>query len=177
MKEAFINNEIWTLTFSAAFQRAYVYGENVDNRQKSDFKSSLRNFVETKLLPQYVSEKVADKTHIENIYSLCTQSKNHSKILSKGQINFGVSQKLLNLFLKYKWCLNEIVEPPHFPVDRRIQENINYPKIVSWTKFKDEKDYLEIIDFVRKNMLGHKSLAEFELDHFERRVPSSKRKK
>lgn len=174
MKEKFIHNEIWTLTFGAAFQRAYVYTEHANDGQKSEFKSGLRSFVETNLLPQYVSEKVNDKTHVENIYRLCNQSKNHSKILTNGQINFGVSQKLLNLFLKYKWCLNEITVPPHFPVDRRIQENIRYPKIVAWTRFEDEKEYLKIIDFARANLNGQQHIAEFELDHFERRVPSLK---
>lgn len=179
MKKRFLHNEVWTLTFGAAFQRANIYRNNPNAALKGNLKTDLRAFVENELLPQYVSSPPNDEVHIKNIYRLCEHSSKHSRILTNGKLNFGVGQKLLNLFLKYKWCLNEIEEPPHFPVDRRIQENINYQPIVAWTRFKDEKEYLKIIAFVKENMKekGYTSLADFELDHFERRVASSKKNK
>jgi hypothetical protein len=67
--------------------------------------------------------------------------------ICKGKINFGIAQKMLNLYLKYMWSLGNIQEPPHFPVDRIIQIKLirtsqttrDYPiKIEAWTQFDDE---------------------------------------
>ena len=98
-------------------------------------------------------------------------------------MNFGISQKMLNLYLKYQWCLGNIKEPPHFPVDRIIQEklnqvakNNNLPKIVieAWTLFENETKYLHIIRFAEQvkntaTSLKQFSLPELELHLFDRR--------
>lgn len=137
MKNAFIQNEIWTLTFGAAFQRANIYENTFPEIEKVYFKQKLRGMVENVILHDY-QKPVDDNRHIENIYRLSEFSKNFAPILRNGQINFGVSQKLLNLYLKYQWCLGFIPEPPHFPVDRRIQETLRLLPVVSWTQMVDE---------------------------------------
>lgn len=169
MKEKFLNNEFWTLTFGAAFQRANVYKANVSDKQKSDFKLLTRAFIEDSLLNHYLTDEISDDLHIDNINKLSEFTKQFQNILQNGKLNFGVSQKMLNLYLKYLWCNNKITEPPHFPVDRRIQENIGFRPVVSWTKFNDSIDYMRIINFVRKKN-EYPTIAEFELYHFERRV-------
>lgn len=173
LKHNFISNEIWTLTFGGSFQRASIYKDDVLDEHKSNFKSDIRSFVEKELLPLYSKESISDLEHITQIYKLGEFSKKHEHILKKGSLNFGVCQKILNLFLKYKWCLGDIPTPPHFPVDRRIQENIKYNPIVSWTKFKDEKDYMKIVNFVRDIKSENESIAEYELVHFERGVKTN----
>ena len=169
MKEKFLNNEFWTLTFSAAFQRANVYKDNVSDAEKGEFKTKTRAYIEMSLLSHYTNT-VSDEMHIENIYALSEFTKQFQNILQNGKLNFGVSQKMLNLYLKYLWCQNKISEPPHFPVDRRIQENIGFRPIVSWTKFDDSADYMRIINFVRKENNEFPTIAEFELKYFERRL-------
>lgn len=170
LQNRFVENEIWTLTFSASFQRANVYLSDVKDKAKSDFKTKTRVFIEN-IAKLYVSkQKVTDEEHIENIEKIGEYSKEFSNILQNGKLNFGVCQKLLNLYLKYQWCLNNKFIPPHFPVDRRIQVNIGFEPISSWTKFEDSIDYMKIIDFVRKVNTSHSSIASFELEHFERRV-------
>lgn len=169
MKDKFLNNEFWTLTFSAAFQRANVYKDNVSDSEKGEFKTKTRAYIEMTLLSHYTNT-VSDEMHIENIYALSEFTKQFQNILQKGKLNFGVSQKMLNLYLKYLWCQNKISEPPHFPVDRRIQENIGFRPIVSWTKFDDSADYMRIINFVRKENNEFPTIAEFELKYFERRL-------
>ena len=173
MKERFLNNEFWTLTFGAAFQRANIYKDNISDKAKGDFKLQTRAFVEKSLLSHYFEKEVNDDLHIDNINKLSCFTEQFSEILQNGKLNFGVSQKMLNLYLKYLWCHNKISEPPHFPVDRRIQENIGFKPIVSWTQFTDSIDYMRIINFVRNINDEHPTIAEYELDHFERRVKTN----
>lgn len=169
MKEKFIYNEIWTLTFGAAFQRAYVYLADVGNDKKEIFKRGVREFIEDNLDHQY-SIPMDDSQHIKNIYSLAEYTSSFKELLTERRLNFGVSQKLLNLHLKYLWCLEKISIPPHFPVDRRIQEITGFSPIVNWTEFSDEIEYMKIINHVRKKVKVKQTIAEFELEHFERRV-------
>nr|WP_315152436.1 hypothetical protein [uncultured Flavobacterium sp.] len=170
MKEKFLNNEFWTLTFGAAFQRANVYNKNILDNDKSIFKTRTREFIENTLLIHYLNNEVTDELHIDNINKLSEFTKQFHDILHNGKLNFGVSQKMLNLYLKYLWCHNKISEPPHFPVDRRIQENIGFRPVVSWTKFEDSIDYMKIIEHTRNINNEFPSIAEFELKYFVRRV-------
>jgi len=169
MKKEFIINELFTLTIGGAFQRAKIYKETASEKGKVKFKSGLKVYLNTVLLPKYQNPVSDERIHIANIKALCNCSKDFEDILNNGQINFGVSQKLLNLYLKYQWCLDRIPEPPHFPVDRIIQEKLKLD-VVPWTRMVDEKPYLAILNAARaiakeRNM----SLAELELDLFNRR--------
>lgn len=169
MKDQFIKNELWTLTFGAAFQRAYVYKEEVTEKDRIDFKTKTREYIEKKLLPKYTSSQLSDEAHLKSIMELSNFTKQFSQLLKGGQLNFGVSQKMLNLFLKYQWCLNEIPTPPHFPVDRRIQELLKIQPITSWTSFKNENEYMYIIQAARNQAQPNQSIAALELELFERR--------
>lgn len=170
MKETYLNNEIWTLTFGAAFQRANVYKKSAtDDSKKQEFKQATRAFIEKKLIPIYKEGKVDEKSHINSIAKLSDYTKAYSSMLSGGKLNIGVSQKILNLYLKYLWCQNKIETPPHFPVDRRIQEILDFPDIISWTKITKVDDYMKIINESKKHIGKYKSLAELELHVYERR--------
>ncbi|MFT6838780.1 MAG: hypothetical protein ACJAZR_002319 [Sediminicola sp.] len=182
MKEAFINKEIWVLTFGASFQRANVYTENASEERKRHFKNKTAGHIEN-MLGQYKGGNVSDAQHIENIKAVGIYSQNFSEIFNGGQINFGIAQKMLNLYLKYQWCLGNIQEPPHFPVDRIIQQNLNILaknntlptlKIEPWTRFKDETHYLKVINLSRElaklDTSAHNlTLPNIELMVFERR--------
>ncbi len=175
MKEQFILNEIWTLTFGAAFQRASVYKNDIDDTEKQSLKTAIRSYIEEVLEPHYKNGNVTEKQHIENIFLLSNHTRDFAEILNGGQLNFGVSQKLLNLHLKYLWCLDKTAIPPHFPVDRRIQETLKLKPILPWTDFQDEKDYMRIINAVKQKLdKDFKTVAEYELKHFERRVKTTK---
>jgi hypothetical protein len=165
----FIYNEIWTLTLSAAFQRANIYiNTTVIDKDKNKFKEELKVFIEKELLPTYKNEnRLTDEQHINNIELISIFSRKHNSILTKGSLNFGVSQKLLNLILKYLWCLFDYPEPPHFPVDRRIQEITSYSPIIAWTRIDKSDDYMKIIGHLRDQTKS--SIAHYEIEHFERR--------
>ena len=181
MKEEFLNNEIWVLTFQGSFQRANIYKEKVSEKLKKEFREQLRAYIEALVEIKYITE-VTEKEHIKNIKGIVKLS-NINTIQGKSiPINFGVAQKLLNLYLKYSWCSGRIdTLPVHFPVDRLIQVKLNEEaknadlpqlKLRAWTQFEDEEDYINIIEFaekVRDKKYPDRSLAEMELEIFTRR--------
>jgi hypothetical protein len=183
MKKTFLNNEIWILTFGGAFQRANVYSENYPEKIRTAFRKALRKEVEKLVLENYQVE-VLEEDHILNIKSIVAFSEKLKVENATIPINFGVAQKMLNLYLKYLWCLEELkYAPPHFPVDRVIQIELNKvarkhneetQNIEPWTQFNDASKYLSVINFakrVRDKVEAYKyfSLAELELTLFDRR--------
>jgi hypothetical protein len=180
---SFIQNEIWMLTFGASFQRSGIYNKTAPEAQKGSFKMKTRAYIVDAVLDGYKTGNVSDEQHIDNIKSISAYSSNFSEIFVKGKINFGIAQKMLNLYLKYMWSLGNIPEPPHFPVDRIIQIKLIEQakqlgiipiKIEAWTQFNDEKHYLKVIssarELISKNeKLAKHSLAELELLLFDRR--------
>jgi hypothetical protein len=176
MKDQFLNNELWTLTVGAAFQRANLYLDNAPDEEKKKFKTATRNFIENTILPHYKGGKVNEDNHVKYINELSDFTTSYSSIFQKGKMNFGISQKMLNLYLKYQWCKGTIPEPPHFPVDRIIQEELNKTarknrikanKIEPWTQFEDEKKYLEVINFAKEIRAKESSFMKFSLPEVE----------
>lgn len=169
MKQTFIFDELWVLTISAAFQRANVYKGNTAEEDKRAFKKELRSFV-IELTKPYSQSSVSELEHINNIKSLSDYT-GKFPCLTGGRMNFGVSQKLFNLHLKYLWCLKQIETPPHFPVDRIIQEKLKTKEITAWTQMKDEQPYLKVINSAKEKLKSEnvESLAELELLLFNRR--------
>lgn len=168
-KQTFINTEIWLLTFGGAFQRANVYADNIDEAKRKGFRNALIAYVEKNIIIQYQQE-VSEDMHINNIHAIISFSTQFSSILKSEKLTFGVTQKILNLFLKYQWCLGNISTPPHFPVDRIIQSKLELPKIINWTSLDSEMEYRRIIDAAKsKAVIESRSLAEWELVNFSRR--------
>ncbi|MCK0131779.1 hypothetical protein MWU59_09715 [Flavobacteriaceae bacterium F08102] len=174
MKSKFLLNEFFTLSISGALQRANVYAKSATSDEKDRFKKDLRNYL-NKIVEKYFSP-VSEADHISHIENLASFSTKHGATLKNKALSFGVSQHILNLFLKYIWCLKLIPDPPHFPLDGKIQEQLNtlaetldtttLPSI-PWTKIQTAAPYLKSINFARKvqNLTGKQdiSLAEFEL--------------
>jgi len=182
IKDNFIHKEIWLLTTMGGFQRANLYNKDVSyiEIERKNFREALHIFIKNIALTQYVTKTVDKDTHISNIKSISgfTAESEFSYLLNNGQLNFGISQKLLNLYLKYLWCMDKIETPPHFPVDRIIQENLNKEakkysiearEITAWTQMETESEYMEVILYAI-NILERsdfKNLAELELELFE----------
>ena len=172
MKKEFILNEIWMLTINAAFQRANIYANEPSEEVKRFFKSNLREYLTDSIIPYYENDdNVWDSTHIENINQISKFTLKYEDILQDGKLNFGVCQKLLNLYLKYLWCIDEVKTPPHFPIDRTIQQKLGINNLISWTKNMGEDEYRLIIDFAKEMLPVYKveRLAELELKLYNRR--------
>jgi hypothetical protein len=164
MKKEFLLSEIWSLSISAAFQRANVYGSEYAH-EREDYKKLLKKHL--KSIAEQYKTPIDETTHIGNIFKI---SECGHQCLANGKLNFGVCQKLLNLYLKYLWCLDLITTPPHFPIDRLIQQQLKVKQIVAWTNNMNDENYKKIIEFakIRANS-ENLSLAELELMLFKRR--------
>ena len=173
MKNKFIENEIWVLAWGATSQRANIFVSNIEQMVKEKWKKDLKKYVFNLLNKNYKLKNISEKDHIENIINVKIENKQDG-------INFkiGHAQKLLNLLLKYYWCLGWIKnEPPHCPVDRIILTEgkvKNQDKdIPAWTKIDsiDEyKDYIkQLKSHVKNTESTYNSLSEWELAVFNRR--------
>jgi len=171
LKENFINQEIWILTFGGAFQRANIYNsnENTSNfdKEKKKFRTEIKEFITENILPQY-EEKIDENQHVENIIWISNWSKNYSSFLKNNHLKIGVSQKLLNLYLKYKWCLNLIKTPPHCPFDSIIIKELGCK--INWTQLDNIEQYKDLVNKAKEKAKQKKlSIAEWELEIFQRR--------
>lgn len=174
LQNKFIDEEIWILTFGGAFQRAEIYKkDNLSNAEREKtrtlFRDKIKQYIKDEITPQY--EKIIDENkHIQNIEKFSEWSKRFSLILNGGYLNIGVSQKLINLYLKYLWSLNLIKTPPHCPFDRIIITKLGYTNPPSWTKLDDIHQYKEFVLKAReKAKKENLSIAEWELNVFQRR--------
>ncbi|MBN3196976.1 hypothetical protein [Pectobacterium versatile] len=83
---------------------------------------------------------------------------------------FGVAQKLLNLLLKYLWCLGNIPEPPYCPVDRIILEKTSFRGKVNWTIITRTSEYQRAICAIKPIAQScDLSIAECECQFYARR--------
>ncbi|MHC5202169.1 hypothetical protein [Myroides sp. LJL119] len=171
MSKEFLLYEFWVLAIQGAFQRSNAYIKQTSEKERIAFRKELKIFIDTELVTQYHNQ-VNEEQHYQNIKELCDYSKdNYDYLFEKGSLNIGVSQKLLNLYLKYQWCSGWIATPPHFPVDRIIQQKLKVSPLKPWTQFEDINDYKIVIEFAKEYLQGteYSTLAEMELHLFTRR--------
>ena len=167
-KSEFLNTEIWLLTFGGAFQRANIYRRNTNEKDRKEFREGLSHYIDDNLLQKY-KEDISDNEHLKNIDAVIKFTQHYDTILNNGRIKFGVAQKVLNLYLKYQWCLGNIQMPPHFPIDRIIQKKMKHLKIINWTTMDEKEDYLTIINFAKTLAKKDQRIAEWELINFSRK--------
>jgi hypothetical protein len=171
-KKRFLKDEFWVLSWNASVQRAGLYKQNTTKENRDDFRWQIIDYIEKNLIDKYKT-KVDPKTHYKNIEKLSKEgSELGSKVLGDGKYKIGVAQKLLNLQLKYLWCADEIVEPPHCPVDRVIINQTD-SKGTPWTRIVSIEEYKKVITDIQKEMQDsdESTLSEWELANFKR--PSS----
>src|SRR5690606_21787481 len=118
MRAKFLNDEIWILTFGGGFQRANIYKEKIPTLSRKKYREELRTHIEG-LVKKHYQKGITENIHIENIQSIVDFSRKCNIDGYTVPLNFGVAQKLLNLYLKYLWCSGQLqITPLHFPVDR-----------------------------------------------------------
>ncbi len=168
-KQQFILYEIWMLTVNASFQRANIYVPGTPEKDRQILREALKQHIMQ--TSKMYALPVNENQHLENIKSVITFSLPYKHMLQNASLSFGVSQKLLNLYLKYLWSLNIIPTPPHFPVDNIIQTALKI-KNKPWTqKHFDEDAYMEVINEAAKQLgAKYKNIAEWELANFKRRI-------
>lgn len=167
-QQVFLKNEIWMLSFGGAFQRNTIYKEGVHEKERKAFRELLQLYVEDKILPTY-KNTLDDKNHGAMIVAITEHATLHKDVLNNDALNVGTAQKLLNLLLKYYWCLGWLPEPPHFPVDSQIQKNLPAASRKSWTSISSFNEYDAIIAAARQQLKKGETLAQWELNNFKRR--------
>ena len=91
-------------------------------------------------------------------------------ILRGGRYRYSSAQKLLNLYLKYQWCLGHVAEPPHCPVDRIVLSMTSLKNKANWTEIDSRHEYMQLIDAIREQAdRDGLSIAAWEMTNYRRR--------
>jgi hypothetical protein len=171
-KLEFIKDELWILAWAGSVQRAKLYKDDIDASSKdvSKFRESVIKFITDNLIAQYFSG-CTEEQHYENIKRLIDHANNVDPgILNDSGYKYGVAQKLLNLALKYYWCLGIVSAPPHCPVDRIIISKTKYSGKINWTQITNRLDYQKVIEEIKVLAKARQlSIPEWELAIFNRR--------
>ena len=164
-KEKFLCDEFQMFSWNGAVQRGGVYIENLaqDSPQKVAFRKKLTKSW-NEMLCMYQNKEILEEEHFNNIEKLAECFKSHKCILREPYYKIGIAQKLLNLRLKYLWCIGKICRPPHCPIDRRILNKVRW-KCDPWTKWDCIDQYKAAIELIEKSS-GSKHIADWELWFF-----------
>lgn len=164
-KLSFLKQELYALSWSASVQHNKIYKDKVPGNERSVLKKRMFERLEEFIIKY--KNPLDEKTHVNNINRISEISEEEGgRILIGKKFNIGTSQKLLNLYLKYLWCIGEISEPPHCPIDRIILNKIGNKKI-NWTQIDDLSQYIEIIEKLRMKSNGD-SIAVWELKMYQK---------
>ena len=107
-QQLFILNEIFGMSWIASVQHNKVYKSNTRDVEKSEFQNYIEKYIEDKIISRYINT-VSEKEHNNNITKIAKYAENrYSSILENDVYKIGTAQKLLNLLLKYYWCLGLI---------------------------------------------------------------------
>jgi hypothetical protein len=177
IKLTFLANELGILAWGASVQRAHLYQEGIDSSAKevAQFRSDVTKFLSGEMLPQYQS-LVTEDQHYRNLDCLIERASILGKsLLGIHGYKYGVAQKLLNLMLKYHWCLGLAAEPPHCPVDRIVISKTKFKGKINWTHITNQSQYKQVIqDVQRLAEAKGLSIAEWELTCYSRRSAANK---
>ena len=144
------------MAWAGSVQRANLFVG--DAKDRKILQAKIRHYVTKRLLPRY-EERCSEERHYKNLASLVKLGTAAvPSILRCGSYRYGVAQKLLNLSLKYHWCLGRITEPPHCPVDRLIINRTDLRDKVNWTEIREEEQYRIVIAAIKRVAKGQ-SLA------------------
>ena len=164
--DEFIKKIILGRTIQAAFQRGKVYPDGLSQKAKDDLKNSIKEEL-VRISGKYVNE-VSEEKHLRNIEVLSqTITRKHKRKLKNGCLRIGTAQKLLNVFIKFLWCLGAAKEPKHCPIDRIVLRQIKSDR--KWTDLKSIKEYKEIISEIRKH-IHNETVARWEWTLWNRKA-------
>lgn len=157
----FIRAELFALTLAGTVQRSGLYKKETTEKARKPIQVSLRRLLEE--MTEDYAEGVSEETHCHNIQHLAEAlSDKHADVLTEGGLRIGLAQKALNLYLKYLWCLGEIPEPPHCPIDAVVLRRVPGCERLRWTRMENLEEYLDVIAKARRVAAGV-SLAQWEL--------------
>lgn len=183
-KKQFIFNIIVNNVIRASFGRgAKIYKEKVTIKKKTEIKEFIycyldRLFNEIRDLENGNNLEKKIKKKIKNLRTRLIKNYQHS--FNDDKLNIGRTQKIINLFLKYLWCLGYIkIKPPFIPIDSQVINAINKKvkdyneennriklKIINykWTEIKNLKQFAAIL-FTGTKVINN-NLVDWEIKYF-----------
>ncbi|MCK4403823.1 MAG: hypothetical protein KAW02_01910 [candidate division Zixibacteria bacterium] len=164
--DEFIKKIILRRTIQAAFQRGKVYPDGLSQKARDELKNSIKEEL-VRISGKYVNE-VSEEKHLKNIEVLSqTIIRKHKRKLKNGRLRIGTAQKLLNVFIKFLWCLGEAKEPEHCPIDRIVLTEIKSDH--KWTDLQSIDEYKEVISEIRMH-IDNESVARWEWKLWNRKA-------
>jgi hypothetical protein len=176
-KHAFLLNEIFTSSINAGLQtrnRDYpVYKKDLtDLKAKENMILCIRKF-----MLDYIKDfdAIDEEGHKEKITLMAKHiTENYMPILHNGEFRIGISQKIINLFLKYLWCYGAVKEPFHCPFDSIIKSHLikggSSIQLTNWTRMNSMEEYKEYVKVARERANDeHCSIPEWEVKVWNRR--------
>ncbi len=156
-KEQFLIDEFLASSINTGLQTRnktnpiYLYSKfnTIENQfLRSEIKGFLKSYLEK-------FNNLTEDEHFNCIELLSSKlSENHRGILLKKRFRIGISQKIINLFLKYMWSINKIKTPFHCPFDNRIKTELlsyyNDSVLVNWTELDSMEMYNEYVKVAKK---------------------------
>jgi hypothetical protein len=166
----YIVNELWILAWNASVQRAELYAKGTKPAD-SVFREKVVKYISSDLIPQYIEDGITEEQHYQNIEGLIDYANSVGRgTLGEWGYKYGVAQKLLNLALKYHWCIGLISEPPHCPIDRIVISKTKYRASVNWTDITQRRDYQKVIEEIKQLAKAQGlSIPMWELSNYTRR--------
>lgn len=161
--DQFVMREIAYLTVLASFQHAKIYADRASPAERAGVRNSLCNELEL-LADDYVRGPVSDENHVQHIVAFADKmTKLHGRVLHDSRFRVGITQKAVNLYLKYCWCFGRTPHPPpHCPFDRTIIQMLPGCEDINFTQFDDVETYRRLAT-AAKAEAGSKPIAEWEL--------------
>jgi hypothetical protein len=171
-KQQFLTEEFLMFSLNAGLQtRGYqVYMYN--GKGCADLRADIKSY-----LVQYAQEfdKSTEDYHFEKIELLSRfLSEKYSNILLNSRFRIGISQKIINLFLKYMWTAGNIKMPFHCPFDGKIKSKLLKGNgtifLQDWTMFDTIDEYEKYVSLARiKAAELQLKIAEWELVNWNRK--------
>lgn len=172
-KENFLKSEFFIKAWEAAVQHNGIYSDTSSSK-KLRLRNKIQDEIESLILSHYADKEVSDDEHCKLLVKLqkSISDLDADHILNK-PVKIGFVQKLLNMLLKYYWCMGWIKMPPHLPVDRI---NFSHAKLsrenINWTKITTIDEYNQVISLFKDAVIDSgtaQSLAAWELKTWSRR--------
>ncbi|HUH74959.1 MAG TPA: hypothetical protein VLZ75_11220 [Chitinophagales bacterium] len=180
--DKFLLEEILMLSVNGGLQTRgeKIYHEGkISDLEKLNFRIEIKEFLINRIydvnnVRSYEEEDVKDL--IRELKQLA--EKNHKEILNNGKFRIGISQKIINLFLKYLWVLGKKEMPPYCPIDgiikQKILETNRKIDLENWTKIDSMDRLMEYYNEIYK-INGKDRIAEWELKNYRLVIEKDKK--